>query len=212
MRLSRRVPVAVCVLFLAGEACGDTRVEIDFIPMTPAHAPAARAYEAIWKEFGERIVAALEARTCLPFSETRLAAIVDDAPSHSGGPHYPMRLRAGYSREVKQSTLVHELGHRHLWQLVERLDGVDGHRTLYLILDRVWADVWGEEFARQRIATESSWKADYDYASAWAWAETLPGAEKERLWRRLLEMNGFDGCSLSPVLLRTGVTAATNDP
>src|SRR5690606_14193997 len=186
MRRSCRVPVALCALLLAGEAYAGTRVEIDFIPMTPAHAPAARAYEAIWEEFGERIVAAREARTCLPFSETKLAAIIDDAPRHSGRPNYPMRLRAGYSREVQQSTLVHELGHRHLWQLVERLDGIDGHRTLYLILDRVWADVWGEAFARERIATESSWKADYDYAAAWTWAGALPGAEKERLWRRLL--------------------------
>ena len=198
MRRTRRVPAAAAIcllLLLASDARAGPRIEIEFIPMTPAHRPAARVYEAIWSEFGERIVAALETRTCLPFAETRLAAVVDDAPSHSGGPSHPMRLRAGYPLAVKQSTLVHELGHRHLWQLAERLDDVDGHKTLYLVLDRVWADVWGEEFARARIGTESSWKADYDYAAAWAWAGALAGPDKERLWRRLLEMNGFAGCS-----------------
>ncbi|MDE0003328.1 MAG: hypothetical protein OXQ29_11595, partial [Rhodospirillaceae bacterium] len=130
-------------------------------------------------------------RTCLPFSEPSVTAIVDYAVSHSGGPGYPMRLRGSYAPDVKQATLVHELGHRHLWQLAERLEGVDGHMTLYLILDRVWADVWGEEFADDRIQYESNWGDDY--AAAWAWAQSLGSEERLRLWNRLLVMNGFPG-------------------
>jgi len=167
---------------------------MEFIASTAAHEHAARNYRAIWAEDGERIVAALEARTCLPFQETTVAAVIDDAVSHSGGPEYPMGLRASYDLDVKRATLVHELGHRHLWQLSERLDGVDGHQTLYLILDRVWTDVWGEQFAAERIRGESSWRASYDYAAAWNWATKMTADERSRLWNRLLAMNGRHYC------------------
>ena len=108
-----------------------------------------------------------------------------------------MRLRRSYLRKEKASTLVHELGHRHLWQLAERLDEVDGHKTLYLILDRVWVDVWGEEFAENRVRGESDWNEKY--ADAWAWARSLGSEERARLWNQLLVMNGFNSCmSLAP--------------
>lgn len=177
----------------AGAARAD--VELEFIPVTPAHGHAAASYEAIWAEDGERIVAALETRTCLPFAEPRVAAIIADETSNSGGPEHPMRLRATYGGNVKRSTLVHELGHRHLWQLEERLDDVDGHMTLYLVLDRVWADVWGEDFAEARIGGESGWDEDYD--AAWTWARSLAPEKRARLWNRLLAMNGFPaGCPM----------------
>ncbi|HMB73877.1 MAG TPA: hypothetical protein VKQ06_09920, partial [Gammaproteobacteria bacterium] len=165
--------------------------ELAFIPSTAAHGYAVRAYESIWDEHGEDIVAALEARTCLQFPEVSVSAIVADAVSNSGGPEHPMRLRASYAPEIKRSTLVHELGHRHLWQLSERLEEIDGHETLYLFLDLVWADVWGEEFAENRIRDESGWQANYDYAAAWNWARSLAPEERDRLWGDLLAMNGF---------------------
>lgn len=179
------VPAAVFLVTGASEA----QTVVDFMPSTAALDYAVRAYEAIWDEHGERIVAALEARTCLPFAEERVSAVVADAISHSGGPAHPMRLRASYARDVKQSTLVHELGHRHLWQLAERFEDVDGHMTLYLVLDRVWADVWGAQFAERRIEGESAWDADYE--AAWSWARALEPDERGRLWRQLLAMNGF---------------------
>ncbi|MCZ0952328.1 MAG: hypothetical protein OXQ89_13925 [Rhodospirillaceae bacterium] len=178
-------------------AAAQAQPELIFVPANAALPYAVRAYQEIWDEDGERIVTALETRTCLPFSEPSVTAIVDYAVSHSGGPDYPMRLRGSYAPDVKKSTLVHELGHRHLWQLAERLEGVDGHMTLYLILDRVWADVWGEEFADDRVQYESNWGDDY--AVAWAWAKSLGSEERLRLWNRLLIMNGFpDGCGDSP--------------
>ena len=178
-------------LLVAGVA--QANVKVAFIGSSPAHGYAARAYQAIWDEYGERIVAALETRSCLPFTESEVSAVVADAISHSGGPRHPMRLRATYNPDVKKSTLVHELGHRHLWQLTERLDDVDGHMTLYLILDQVWADVWGEEFANDRVGGESGWHANYDYEAAWTWARSLSREERARLWNRLLVMNGFSG-------------------
>jgi hypothetical protein len=181
----------LAAVVLAGAARAQAPMELEFIPHTAAHESAAKAYRAVWAEFGARIVAALEARTCLKFPEPNVAAVVADATSHSGGPEHPMGLRASYAAELKQATLVHEHGQRHLWQLVERLADVDGHRTLYLILDRVWADVWGEEFAAARVRGESDWRSEYDYAAAWEWARALAPAERAKIWNELLGMNGF---------------------
>ena len=194
MQRNRLQPAwVVPALLLLATGGAQAQTEVVFIPATAALPYAARAYREIWDENGERIVAALETRTCLPFPETSVTAMVDDAVSHSGGPDRPMRLRASYMLDVKKSTLVHELGHRHLWQLAARLDDIDGHMTLYLVLDRVWADVWGENFADERVAGEANWGADY--AAAWDWARSLSSEQRTRLWNRLLAMNGFPtGC------------------
>ena len=66
--------------------------------------------------------------------------------------------------------------------------------TLYLILDRVWADVWGQDFAAARIHGESTWTATYDYASAWEWASKLTVDQRGVLWNRLLTMNDKPYC------------------
>lgn len=179
---------------LASAAAAHAQPTVEFVASTPAHESAAREYRAIWEHDGARIIAALEARTCMRFPETAVAAVVGDAVSDSGGPEHPMSLRASYDLDVKRATLVHELAHRHLWQLAQRLDDVDGHHTLYLILDRVWADVWGQEFAAARVRGESTWNATYDYASAWGWAHKLTVDERGVLWNRLLTMNEKPYC------------------
>jgi hypothetical protein len=89
-------------------------IDVEFVAFSPADQWDARTYRAIWAEFGPRIVAAFETVTCLPFTESLVPAIVAEDVSHSGGPEHPMQLRASYVRAVKQATLVHELGHRHL--------------------------------------------------------------------------------------------------
>lgn len=193
--LIQRIGLGLTATLLAMSAVR-ADVAVDFVAFTPIDEYDTQMYRSIWDQHGERIVAALEHRTCLPFAESIVPAVVAEAVSHSGGPEHPMQLRASYIRSVKQATLVHELGHRHLWQLVERLEGIDGHMTLYLVLDRVWADVWGEKFAEERIRSEAGWNASYDYATAWAWARSLGAHERARLWNQLLEMNGFPGgCS-----------------
>jgi hypothetical protein len=185
------VPLAAFIAVSAARA----EPSVDFIAASAAHESAARAYRAIWEQDGARIVAALEARTCMRFAEPAVAAVIGDDVSHSGGPEHPMGLRASYDLDVKRATLVHELGHRHLWQLAERLTGIDGHRTLYLILDRVWADVWGEEFAAERVRGEATWQASYDYAAAWEWARALTIDERGMLWNRLLALNAKGYCT-----------------
>ena len=188
----RKLAGVVLVAALLG-ASPARAVELEFVALSAADQWDARTYRAIWDEYGERIVAAFETVTCLPPAEPRVSAIIAGDVSHSGGPEHPMQLRATYSRAMKQATLVHELGHRHLWQLPERLDGIDGHRTLYLVLDRVWALVWGQDFAAQAIDNESGWRASYDYGETWRWARSLDGAERTRLWNELLVRNGFPG-------------------
>ncbi len=188
----RKLTLGVALL-VAGAAQAQAQVEVVFMPFSAADEYDAKMYRAIWDDYGERIVGALETQTCMSFPETRVLATVAEAVSHSGGPKHPMRLRASYARNVKESTLVHELGHRHLWQLAERLDDVDGHKTLYLILDRVWADVWGEEFAEDRVRDESGWHERY--AGAWTWARSLRPEERAQLWDQLLIMNGFNSCN-----------------
>jgi hypothetical protein len=188
----RKLGGVVLVAALLG-ANAAKAVELEFVALSPADQWDTRTYRAIWDEFGERIVTAFETVTCLPFVEPRVAAIIAEDTSHSGGPEHPMQLRASYIRALKQATLVHELGHRHLWQLAERLEGIDGHRTLYLVLDEVWARVWGKDFAVRGISGESGWRASYDYGAAWQWAHSLQRAERAQLWNRLLAMNGFPG-------------------
>lgn len=191
---SAAIAVLTGVLVVAAAARAQ---DMQFIPSTAAHGYAVRAYQAIWDEYGDAIVAALESRTCLRFPERNVSAIIADATSNSGGPEHPMRLRASYAPEVKQSTLVHELGHRHLWQLEERLEEVDGHKTLYLVLDLVWEDVWGKAFAEERVRDESDWQANYDYAEAWIWARSLDANERTQLWNELLLLNGIsDNCGV----------------
>lgn len=187
---------AALVALLAWVAVGAAQAQpaVQFIASTAAHEHAARIYRSIWDEDGARIVAALEARTCMRFPEAAVAALIGDEVSHSGGPDHPMGLRASYDANVKRATLVHELAHRHLWQLANRLDDLDGHRTLYLILERVWADVWGEEFAAARVRGEASWHASYDYAAAWDWAHALTVDQRGVLWNRLLALNDKAYC------------------
>jgi hypothetical protein len=184
------------VPLLAAFAAAAAQAEpvVEFVAATAAHERSARAYRSIWEQDGERIIAALEARSCMPFPETTVTALIDDITSHSGGPDHAMGLRASYDLDTKRATLVHELGHRHLWQLGERLDEVDGHQTLYLILEQVWADVWGNEFAAARVHTESAWRARYDYAAAWAWARAMSVDQRGMTWNRLLRMNGMRYC------------------
>jgi hypothetical protein len=192
--MSRAYASFITIIASLGAALAHAQPNAEFIASTAAHESAARTYRTIWEQDGARIIAALEARTCMPFTETAVAALVGDDVSDSGGPEHPMSLRASYELDLKRATLVHELGHRHLWQLVERLDDVDGHRTLYLILDRIWADVWGEEFAAARVRGESSWRSSYDYAAAWTWARSLSVDERGVLWNRLLALNGKPYC------------------
>ncbi len=202
MRLLKLPILSFAVSLWLTTATAHATVEFDFIPYSAAHRQAAETYRRIWNEYGQRIIEAFESRTCLRFAERSVTAVIADGVSHSGGPAHPMQLRASYRDDMKKATLVHELGHRHLWQLAERPQELDGHQTLFLVLDLVWADIWGAEFALAGVEGESGWRAAYDYAATWAWARSLTPLQRADLWSRLMRMNGFDepcaGISTSP--------------
>jgi hypothetical protein len=65
--------------------------------------------------------------------------------------------------------------------------------TLFLVLDRVWADIWGTDFAEEAIVNETGWHRRY--AEAWTWARSLTDGERTRLWTELLNLNGFGNCN-----------------
>src|SRR5262245_22966089 len=98
----RKASGVVLVAALLG-ASAARAVEVEFVPFSPADQWDTRTYRAIWDEYGDRIVAAFETVTCLPFVEPHVGAVVANDVSHSGGPEHPMQLRATYARAVKQA-------------------------------------------------------------------------------------------------------------
>lgn len=161
---------------IAGPLAG---AELQFRPAAPEYAGAAAEYEAIWREHGARIVAALERETC-----RRLPAAVQvdvlEAISYSGDARRPMRLRASYPFDLKRGALVHELAHR----VVDGADaGLASHQALDLVLLRVLPELYGADFLSPQIAAESRWSREY--ADAWTWALGLAPAEREHAWRRV---------------------------
>ena len=97
---------AVSVVALLAVGAARAQPDIVFMASSPKDQYEASVYQTIWNEDGERIVAALEARTCLSFPESRVWAAVAEATSHSGGPNHPMRLRASYIRPVSYTHLT----------------------------------------------------------------------------------------------------------
>src|SRR5262249_15031436 len=91
LKLSRVVLTASLLVVTSANA-----VEVEFIAFCAANQSDAHTYRTIWEESGERIVAAFEAVTCLPFPESIVRAVVAERVSNSGGPEHPMQLRASY--------------------------------------------------------------------------------------------------------------------
>lgn len=105
-----------------------------------------------------------------------------------------MRLRASYPYSVKQGTLIHELGHRLISPLHNRVEDLDEHQHLNLFLHDVWIKLYGKEFADEMVAVESKRKGLYDYEGAWKWSLNLSAEEKSSIWQKFINLNpGRDG-------------------
>src|SRR5262245_34295344 len=89
-------------------APGTPRVEMEFVPESPAFEAAAAAYTDIWRQHGFHIIDVMEKVSGIQFADRRVRAIVFEGVSRSGFGDSPMRLRASYPEEVKRATLVHE--------------------------------------------------------------------------------------------------------
>jgi hypothetical protein len=164
-------------------------VEIRFHPESeePALVIATAEYRRLWDAHGDKVVEELAAATGLRFAEATLDAVVFEGMSQS----HPLRLRASYDGETKLATLIHELAHRlvhgHARQGVDP-DGPDqqrqSHELIDLFLFDVWADLYGEAFARRQVDTESQRRSLY--RDAWHVTLELDRASRAAKLRSLL--------------------------
>jgi hypothetical protein len=164
-------------------------LELVFRPESdaPQLAEAAAEYTFLWIEWGVWIATELTRATGLSFPYTRLEATVCEEPSRS----HPLRLRASYDRETKLGTLVHELAHRLVGDRAERsartLGELESHELIDLFLFDVWADLFGEKFARQQVEVESQRRPIY--AEAWTSALAIDRRTRaERLSAQLAQV------------------------
>lgn len=135
---------------------------------------AADEYREIWIKEGEEILKAFEKISGSKFEEKEIQVIVYEGISRSGrSKNDAMRLRASYPHDVKLATLIHELGHRFLFDFESKQHSLDAHQILFLILYDIWTELYGKEFADKQVAIESKRKGVYDYEKTWEWALSL---------------------------------------
>ena len=111
-----------------------------------------RVSRGIWAAEASRIVTAMERATGLRFEPGPIRAVIYEGPSFSGFGERPMQLRASYLPATKRATLVHELGHRLMGELVPA--DVDHHSIIFLFVYDVWVELWGQPFADEQVTME----------------------------------------------------------
>jgi hypothetical protein len=164
-------------------------IQLSFKPVSEEFKLATEDYQNIWNKEGEIIIKTFEEVTGLSFKQKSIDVIVYEGPSFSGKLNTPMKLRASYSTDLKRGTIVHELGHRLIVPLHNRIEGIDEHRTLNLFLYDVWVKLYGEEFANEMVSAESKRTGLYDYKTAWKWFGVLSKSEKIMIWQNFLNLN-----------------------
>lgn len=113
-------------------------LKLTFKPESEQFIPATKEYQGIWNNEGEKILEAFKVVTGLQFQQKEIEVIVYEGVSFSGSLVEPMKLRASHSNKEKKGTLIHELGHRLIAPLHNRLPELDEHQTLDLYLYDVW--------------------------------------------------------------------------
>lgn len=147
---------------------------------------ATKEYQDIWEAEGDKIIDAIEHIGQKPFSEGEIMVTVYEGVSKAGKTTAdPMMMRASYSHEVKIATLIHELGHRYLYDVRKNPLFLDGHQVLFLILYDIWVELYGVDFANRNVAVESGRKGIYTYEEAWIWALKLTRLERAELYRQV---------------------------
>ena len=177
-----KLAILVCLGAAALRAAETPRVRITFTPESAKFAAAAREYTDIWSKEGERIVDAMEAASGLKFQETDVHANVFEAASYSGYRDSPMVLRASYPLETKKAALIHELGHRLMFDLLRRDE--EEHMYLFLWLYDTWVKLYGLKFADEQVAVEKA--RGRVYPAAWEAALALSAEERAVKWRETL--------------------------
>ena len=150
-------------------------LQINFEPSGEQVVPAAKEYTEIWASEGARIVTAMERATGLRFERGPIRANILEAPSYSGYGERPMQLRASYPAATKRATLVHELGHRLMGDLVP--PSIEHHSVIFLFVYDVWVELWGQQFADEQVAVERR-RTGTDYDGLWRTALALSREER----------------------------------
>lgn len=170
-------------------ANGQKIVEIRFHPESenPALVLATAEYRRLWEAHGAKVVEELAAATGLRFAEPTLDAVVFEGMSQS----HPLRLRASYDHETKLATLIHELAHRLVHGHARRSVASDrhdqarqSHELIDLFLFDVWAELYGEAFAKRQVEVESRRRSLY--REAWQATLALDRASRAAKLRGLL--------------------------
>ena len=175
----RRIARLAAVVWLAAAA-----PPVAVTPVSADLGTSADEYRRLWESDGERIVAALEATTGLPFPADAIDIIVTAGPPMTSYDGRTIRLRADYSPAYKRATLVHELGHR-LALTLRRTHGLDDHRLLYLFLYDVWTDLYGRDFADRMVRIERRIPGPGGYDAAWTWALAMTREERQARLRQI---------------------------
>lgn len=164
-------------------------LELSFKPESGEFKLATSEYQEIWNKESAAILAAFEEVTGLKFRQKIIEVIIHEGPSSSGNLNFPMKLRASYPHQIKRGTLVHELGHRLIAPLHNRLDAIDEHQHLNLFLYDVWVKLYGREFADDMVSVESKRKGLYNYENAWKWFLELSPEEKSSILNKFVDLN-----------------------
>lgn len=185
-----RIIVATVAFCFAATAAAETDHRIEFVASDPSYDTAAAEYRQIWAEDGDRVVETMERYTGLPFEPGPIHTIVYEGISFSGyKDERPMRMRASYPEDTKRATLVHELSHRIMVDIVPA--DFEDHPYIFLFLYDVWVELWGEAFADAQVAVESRRRGVFDYEGAWNTALSLSADERAAAWREFV--NGRSG-------------------
>lgn len=166
-------------------------IKLTFKPESEQFILATKEYSEIWEKEGAKIITAFEIITGLKFQQKEIEVIIYEGVSFSGSLVEPMKLRASSSVEDKKGTLIHELGHRLIAPLHNRLPELDEHQTLDLYLYDVWEYLYGKEFADKMVQLESKRKGRYDYNGTWKWALNLNKEKRRDLLQKMRILNGI---------------------
>jgi hypothetical protein len=181
-----RILLAVVAATLSQAGCLDEDYgRLNFEPAAAEFELATMEYKAIWAADAKRILKALKRRTGLQFEDGPVSVIVYEGVSSSGYKDLPMRMRASYSTETKRGTLVHEMSHRLVADLIPKQE--ESHPIIFLFLYDVWIDLWGREFADFQVSVESRRRGLYDYESAWRDALALGAAGRAEAWQAFIK-------------------------
>jgi hypothetical protein len=160
-------------------------LQLDFEAESDAFSDAAAEYRSIWQADGQRIVDVMEGLTGLEFEAGPVHVIVQEGTSFSGYRDIPMRMRASYSHSTKQATLVHELAHRLISELVPGT--FEDHPIIFLFVYDAWVELWGREFANREVEVESLRRGPSNYRGTWQSVLALSADERAQRFQQFLK-------------------------